>query len=105
MEVPAEIMGQNSFTGDSLTGGPCAPRAPFGPVTPVGPWEEKKAMVGSGGPGEGSQPFLNFNTGLLRARLSDFSFLTLGPQSTKAIIGSSVCHSTGRLQGLTRQGS
>lgn len=46
---------------------------------------------------------LNLSTGLLRTRLSKHSFLTLGPH-TKAIVGRSVCVTTGRLYGWTLQG-
>lgn len=46
---PLQKSWARTLAGDSLTGGPWAPRAPLGPVTPVGPWEGEKAMK-SGGP-------------------------------------------------------
>lgn len=54
---------------------------------------------------EGNEVWWTLNTGLLRARPSESSFSTLGPQSTKAIIGSSVCLTIGRLPGLPGQDS
>lgn len=46
---------------------------------------------------------LNLSTGLLRTGLSKHSFLTPGPH-TKAIVGRSVCVTTGRLYDWTLQG-
>ena len=57
---------QSGVSEASLTGGPWAPRAPLGPVTPVGPWKGKRETVRPSGPRKTVGFCLSPNNGPLR---------------------------------------